>query len=622
MLSAARVRHALAQIADRPGDPPDYLITGYRKLSLEAVEPHPVVLELALSQPQISYLPAPQLKVEIKINDQPAQTIAMPLSGMMHRVRVPLAAGKHRVEMRIVNPFAAHYIFLNIHEFDSAGRRIPWRPSPGNSSTERLYHVATQTTPVELRLRGPAWIRVERVVDGRREIDETTVAQGDQQLTLSAPEDVRYALYRIWEYRFGEAPAEPPVFAVKARPMAPATHWLSPTVAAMSQGTGVGTTLSDGAPSASPARYVEPLAQPELAGLAPADAVASSVDIADTFPLGGFEDGTWGWSAGAAHRRALEEGRQFTGKDRFVQLALSYELFHPEADAYTKTMGLFRLRDSSGPTFGLTHESWQPLANLIHELLPDAACEQGETAWFDSLQLNNLWTAYFQHPSDALPPYDGQTEVSLGTRNRVYWRYDLTDHWYHIPSITLFARWLSMDDTLYQPDRVDQDIFTPFKHDQRVGFYLTDSWIHEPVESARVWLRPAVYTNEDLNPFRPDHISLQAGLSSLWYQTDWQLAYRVAQFFDDEDRSQANTQHLLYFDAAIDHWQHAGSRYELSVSVRHELADGDTSAFLTVTRFVSRGRGYRDQHPSEVGFRSLRERAAYPTWQFFEPFGL
>ena len=143
-----------------------------------------------------------------------------------------------------------------------------------------------------------------------------------------------------------------------------------------------------------------------------------------------------------------------------------------------------------------------------------------------------------------------------------------------------------------------------------------------PVSRGRVWLRPAVYTNDDLNPFRPDHISLQAGVASLWHHIDWQLAYRAARFFKDDDRSQPNTQNLLYLDAVLDHWQHAGSRYELAVRVVHQVDDSETSAFLTLTRFLSRGHGYRDHHPSEVGFRSLRERSAFPTWQFYEPFGL
>jgi hypothetical protein len=98
----------------------------------------------------------------------------------------------------------------------------------------------------------------------------------------------------------------------------------------------------------------------------------------------------------------------------------------------------------------------------------------------------------------------------------------------------------------------------------------------------------------------------------------WEVAYRLAQFLDDADRRQDSTQHLLYFDATVDHWQHAGSRWELDVSVRHELGEGDTSAMLTLTWFHSRGRGYADQYPGRVEFRELRTSRAFPTWQRYE----
>jgi hypothetical protein len=610
----ARIHRALAAGEHSDSSAADYLISGYRKLSIDLTEPRSIVLELALSQPQISFRPVPPIDVELTIDHEAPQIATLGAADVTRRLPIRLTAGRHHIELRIVNPFAGHYVFLDMNEINSQGERIDWRASDDEPPRERLYHVASADTPVQLRLRGPSWIRVERVVDGRREVGESTVAQGDRELTLAAPEGAQYALYRIWEYRFGEAPAKPPVYSIAADAAPAPTHWIDPSL--------LTAPVTHHGSWASPAQHLQPAGPLELIGLAPADAPVGEVEIEDAFPLGGFEDGTWGWQAGVAHRRALEEGRQLTGEDRFVQLGLSYEHYCPRSDAYARTLGLFRLREASGPTLGLTHETWHPLEPWIRDVLPASWCGSPEATWLGSLRLHQHWSAHFQHPSDAIPPYDGRTEAALGVRSRVYWRQNITERCYHVPSVTLITRWLSMDDSTYLPNRVDQDIFTPFKDDHRTGLYLTDSWIHEPTEFARVWLRPAVYTNDDFNPFRPDHISLQTGVSSLWGQTDWQLAYRVARFLDDEDRARTNTQHLLYFDAAVDRWQHAGSRFELTVSVRHDLADGDTSAFLTLTRFTSRGRGYRDQHPSETSFRGLRERMAYPTWQFFEPFGL
>ncbi len=617
MIQSAQVRRALADPVALHEPPADYLISGYRQLDLDSVESRPVLIEFVLHQPRISFLTAPQLRVELQVDQSASRRVTLPERGDAQRIQVPLPAGKHRIRLRIENPFAGHYVFVNVNEIDAAGKRTGWQDRANNETAERLYHVATPSMPVQLQVQGPSWIRVERVVEGQREIEETSIVAGSRQLTFAAPPGVKHALYRIWEYQFGQSTPEPPVFRTSATPLTPPSRWLEQT-----DDDPVFPDLG-GMASAVPSGYVCPPVYPELAALAPADAPASQVAGLDAYPLRGLGNGTWGFGTGLFKRRALEEGQQFTGDDRFLQLLLSYERFDEDANTYSLTQGLFRLRDASGPSFGLVHEYWSPLETLLERLPTFASSDDAAaTSWLEKLKTHNLLSAFFQQPSDPLPFYDRQTEASLGWRGRVYYQYDLTERWYHLPSLTLIARWLSMDRTSYLPSRVDQDIFTPFKNDQRVALYLTDTWAYAPSETGRIWLRPAVYTNEDLNPFRPDHISLHTGIAGLSQNVDWQLAYRIARFFQDDDRQHATTQNLLYWDAILDHWSHAGSRYELAVNVRYQVEDNKTSAFITLTRFLSRGRGYRDHHPSEVGFRSLRERAAFPTWQFYEPFGL
>ena len=156
------------------------------------------------------------------------------------------------------------------------------------------------------------------------------------------------------------------------------------------------------------------------------------------------------------------------------------------------------------------------------------------------------------------------------------------------------------------PGRTDQDVFTPFKSDHRVGINLTDTWTYQTTPYHRVWLRPGVYTNEDLNPFRPDHISLQTGLAFLWGHADVKMAYRLARFYKDEDRRSSSNQHLVYLRTVLHQWKHAGLMYEVDLNVNHDVNAGDTNAYLSLTRFFSSGRRYVDFHHSDVAFRDLR----------------
>ena len=42
-------------------------------------------------------------------------------------------------------------------------------------------------------------------------------------------------------------------------------------------------------------------------------------------------------------------------------------------------------------------------------------------------------------------------------------------------------------------------------------------------------------------------------------------------------------------------------------------------AYVTITRFLSAGRGYRDRAPSETRFKRERERRVFPLWAEREP---
>ena len=229
VFQAQQVRYALARPVASQAAPVDYLLSGFRRLSLDIVESRPIVIELVWRQPRIGFLPAPQLHVEIQVDELAPRVVAMPPLDETQRIELPLAAGQHHLRVRIQNPYAGHYVALNVNEINSVGERIRWQQQGGTASADRLYHVATPATPVQLRLQGPAWVRIERMLEGRRETREMTIAPDDREITLTAPAGADNALYRIWEYRFGAR-----------RTRAPAVHGVGQSPADYGQMAGAG----------------------------------------------------------------------------------------------------------------------------------------------------------------------------------------------------------------------------------------------------------------------------------------------------------------------------------------------------------------------------------------------
>jgi hypothetical protein len=356
-----------------------------------------------------------------------------------------------------------------------------------------------------------------------------------------------------------------------------------------------------------------------IAALATPDMPPSGARLSDTFLLGSQEDGTWGVGWGLFQRRPLDESDFIEVPDRFMQGMLSYDQYDRWRDRYTSTQALLRVREQSGPTFGLAHEDWQPLDRLVESIWPHAwcsgACDRDRLACW---QAGTEWYGYLQRPSDPIGMHDEDTELSLGGRVRLSTRDDVTQFVHHTFALSAFGRWLSLDEPAYLPGRVDQDVFTTYKSDHRHGLTLNDTWVYQRDDCQRLWLRPALMTNEDWNIYQPDNISLQTGWDALLGDVLLGLSYRLTSFRDDGDRRRTSEQNLLQLSAALDLWQHAGDWYQIDLDVRHDVDEGETSAYLTLSRFVSAGRGYEDMSPRRTAFLKPRARRHYQDWAVVE----
>jgi hypothetical protein len=676
---SAQVRYAM--IAPKRSERvPDYLLSGYRQLDLQLVDSRPVTLDAHCWLPRVAFVPNSPQTIEVIVDGQVSQRFRLDDRENSHRVAIALPTGRNKLTVRISDPVRGQYVYVRIAERMRDGSLRPWTMPTEVDVEQPLFHLATPAQPVRLNLLGPMWIRVEQLTDGFSRHEDHWIASGERTLTLPAIDGVQRTLYRITEFVLRDPHPEPPPADHVARATPSKRHYLpllaaagtalpTPSLASYteesstepdmalavgSSGKGNGAIDATDADESLPmpplpqtsfdeveAERLPGPAQPletsdlpirsivflpawdtiEQLGAAPPHATPDALQLFDAFPLNGHEDGTWGIGAGVYQRRALEEGLlSFSpAADQFLENLVSYESHDPNRNRFQRTSGLLRYREQSGPTLGATHDVWFALKDVLSDSTSDSCDPCNEvTPWWHHWRAHVQADGYTQRPGDPLNGLDDRWETALGIRGQLLRRIDVTQDIHHLPSASILGRYLSLQEPGYLPGRVDQDIFTRFKADHQVALTLSDTWIWETLPSRRWWARPALFTNEDLNPLRPDHLSLQTGVSQLSRLMHWEVAYRIAQFLDDADRRQDSTQHLLYFDATVDHWQHAGSRWELDVSVRHELGEGDTSAMLTLTWFHSRGRGYADQYPGRVEFRELRTSRAFPTWQRYE----
>ena len=177
-----------------------------------------------------------------------------------------------------------------------------------------------------------------------------------------------------------------------------------------------------------------------------------------------------------------------------------------------------------------------------------------------------------------------------------------------IPSVSLFGRKLSLDDRDdYRPGRVDNDIFSEFKHDHQYGMSLSDTLIYQPWTDARWWSKASVTTNEDFDVFRPDQFRIAIAWKQFIMSSQIDLGYQFTYFFDDGDRSGSRSRDSVFVEASQDLWYAPGVRVELGVRLRHDFPDNRNTGFVFLAWHFGNGREYRDFWPGDVNFRSLRQ---------------
>jgi hypothetical protein len=260
-------------------------------------------------------------------------------------------------------------------------------------------------------------------------------------------------------------------------------------------------------------------------------------------------------------------------------------LFAADLQSYFRTDLLTRLRADGGPTLGMRH--WVDIRR------PD---------WPVDITLNG--TLYTQRPDS-----ETGSEMAATVRGALSQRFDITPRTALRPGISVFQRWLSMDEKPHShSERVDQDLFTQYKHDHRRGLRLADTLSYRPWLDTLGYGSLGLASNEDLNVFDPDHAVLKLGGKQLLQNWQASAEYQARYYFPDQDRDHNVTRHR--YQLALDWlgWRTDKHGWQGGVQLVWDAASNDFSGRLSIAWLDSNARFYRDLRPSEPGFKSLRER--------------
>jgi hypothetical protein len=543
-----RIRKALLA----PIAPEEQILFGTNQGVLTLMNLQPVTLEIRLTMEDIAFLPPLPMPVLLQQSGSAPQKVSLTHSQPQHTLHLRVPAGRHSVRISLTEPVANQFLRVRVFELKAKGERSGSAKLPLVQTVERSYQVATPQEPVRISVAGPTWLRIDELREGKALTRYQLVESGLQRITLTPQPGQREALLRVYQR-----------VQVTDRTVASARP---PGVAS------------------------EPVPEPLVR--VPSPESPAEVAIADQYPLGGQEDGTWTFTAAGRRRKNVEvdEDRDAQRKpEQFFEASATHRYFSERWKTYFATAMLGRLREHGGSTLGLSEQ--------LEYRLPLPLI----------LQLEG--SMYLQQPQgDSL---DDTLEWAGLLRGSVAQRRDLSLKTFHLPSLSLFGRALSMQrNTHYKSGHVDQDIFTPYKADHQTGLEIADTFTHRPWLDTLWSTRISLVSNEDYNVFQPDHVGVRFGWQQLLGDVQVGTTYRLTQFLSDGDRDSTFRRNTLAMDVIWERWRFRLQRFELGFRWVHDFEAGDDFGLLAVSWHFGNGRLYRDFRPGEVDFADVRERRA------------
>lgn len=500
-----------------------------------------------------------ELQVSVKIEGA-AYLPLLPMTGYFQlddeRVdNINLAEGRQKTVLLMNIPPGEHFLRIGIKEpvpnqflrMHIAEVKKGKEISVWGRPVELQYYIATEEEPVVMEIEGPSVLQIEELSNGKIYEGYRKIEEGWHTVKIPTRDGQKETLYRFYRRGISDEPPSPVrKYIAESRPI--------------------------------PESIIRPASFKD----------SEYVKLKDDYPLGGQEDGTWTLSGEFAERRNLQEDKDYQdGLEEFIELKATYRSFDDLRRTLFRTDMLGRIREFGGPTFGVKGSlDWRPVNSS-----------------FDFQFGGNL---FFQYPNKLL---SGKREWSALLNARASQRRELGTKTFHVPSLAVFQRYLSMDNYgSYISEKVDQDIFTPYKFEHKRGLILSDTLTYRPWLDTNLYLGASLVSNEDMNIFTPDNISLRVGWKQLIGAFQVNAEYRRNHYMSDSDRESASDRERVEFEVLWEKWSKSERRIEIGLDLIHEMDTGQNSGMIFLRWHMGNGRGLRDFNYGEIDFLDIRKR--------------
>ncbi len=511
-----------------------------------------LTMTVQLRLAEIPYLPSAPLKVGIELDGRPLRICSLDHRQRQETIHFQASPGEHRLifslQARYVNQYLAIRV-LDTTETDGGEDDLQQRQSL--ALQERAYFVASRRHPIRTDIYGPALLRVDELRDENIYTSYRYVEEGWQGIEIRPDAEREQGLFRIYRW----SPQE--------REAGNVTLMRPPPVG------------TEGLPAM-------PRIRPDSALLQLQSPREDSMEI-------WAGRGSWELAGTLVRRRDLEDDADSEDLENIQESAIRHRLHSETHSIYLESQAFWRIREHGGPVAGWQEDlTWYPTAfpATVH-MAADLFLQNPETA-----------SSSFTWPSD---------EYSLRLRASLSRQYDLGLKSYHLPSLSFFRRFLSMEDTgAYPQNSVDQDIFTNYKLDHPDGIRLADTLRYKPWLDTVWFAAISLESNAWPDSYIPDKTRTGIGWQQLIGDLQADLTYSGTVYFDDRNRDGASYRDALQLNLSWDLWLSRRQRLQVTGMLRHDFDHHDQTGFVSLSFHYNDTPGYRHYRPGDIDFKDLR----------------
>lgn len=506
-------------------------------------------LKIRLRLMEIPYLAQAPLTVAIthKRNGQLSEIAEMTLDSdnAAKHITIPTQEGENQLIFSLKERHTNQFLAIQVQSADGvSGNQLV------SEMKTRSYFIATNNNPIVADVHGPALVRIDTIAESGKVFSRYTYIENElERLEVSPPQGSAEGLFRMY-YLTARADVQEEVSRLRTPPLFQADF--SPLKQQI-------TTVTAPPTSTTITEHVE--------------------NSNDAIELGVRYD----------KRRGSEE-ETTDGKDLFYQSYLTHRARFRNIPAYLSSTALWRVRENGGQVAGLEEEfTWLP------QTVPATLRLSADLYSQSPMNENDDFTL----PDD---------EYSILLRGSISRKIDLTTKSHHIPSFSIFKRFLSMgDDDAFLPGHVDQDIYTGYKAEHQDGIRLGESYYFRPWLDT-IWFAGASLTsNEWPNHHEPDKMNVRFGWQQLVDDLEAEFSYRGSYFFQDEDRSGESYRDAIQLDFSWDLFWNTRRRIRLGGMVRNDFYHEDIAGYFSISFHFNETARYNAFRPGEIDFIDIKK---------------